>query len=45
MQESVALLRLLADSSADVKACRFRDSDDVFTDIRRMITKKRDERK
>lgn len=40
MQESVALLRLLADSSADVKACRFRDSDDVFTDIRRMIAEK-----
>jgi hypothetical protein len=44
MQESLALLRLLADSSADVEAGRLRDSDEVFADIRRMIAEKRDER-
>ena len=45
MQESLALLRLLADSSADVEAGRLRDSDEVFADIRRLIAEKRDERK
>jgi prevent-host-death family protein len=44
MQESLALLRMLADSSADVEAGRIRDSDTVFADIRRMIAEKRDER-
>lgn len=38
MQESLALLRMLADSSADVEAGHFRDSDDVFSDISRLIT-------
>jgi prevent-host-death family protein len=45
MQESLALLRMLADSSADVEAGNLRDSDDVFADLRRMIAEKRDERK
>ena len=44
MQESLALLRMLADSSADVEAGRLRDSDAVFGDIRRMIAEKRNER-
>jgi phage terminase Nu1 subunit (DNA packaging protein) len=41
MQESLALLRLLADSSADVEAGNLRDSVEVFADIRRMIAEKR----
>ena len=45
MQESLALLRMLADSSADVEAGRIRDSDEVFADIRRMIAGQRDARK
>jgi len=45
MQESLALLRLLADSSADVEAGRLEDSDEVFADIRRMIAEMRDERR
>ena len=44
MQESLALLRILADSFADVEAGLLRDSDEVFADIRRMIAEKRDER-
>jgi len=44
MQESLALLRMLADSSADVEAGNVRDSDAVFADIRRIIAEKRDER-
>lgn len=45
MQESLALLRMLADSSADVEAGNLRDSDAVFADIRKMIAEKRDERR
>jgi len=45
MQESLALLRILADSSADVEAGRLRDSDEVFADICKMIAEKRDARK
>ena len=44
MQESLALLRMLADSSADVEANRLRESDEVFDDIRRMIADKSNER-
>lgn len=44
MQESLALLRMLADSAADVEAGNLRDSDEVFADIRKMIAGKRDER-
>jgi len=44
MQESLALLRMLADSAADVEAGNLRDSDEVFGDIRKMIAEKRDER-
>lgn len=44
MQESLALLRMLADSAADVEAGNLRDSDEVFADIRKMIAEKRDER-
>ena len=43
MQESLAMLRLLADSSADVEAGNLRDSDEVFADARRMIAQKRNE--
>ena len=43
MQESLAFLRMLADSSADVEAGNLRDSDKVFADIRRMVAEKRDE--
>lgn len=41
IQESLALLRMLADSSADAEAGRLRDSDEVFADIRKAITEKR----
>lgn len=44
IQESLALLRMLADSSADAEAGRLRDSDEVFADIRKAITEKRGER-
>lgn len=44
MRQSLALLRMLADSSADVEAGNLRDSDQVFTDIRMLIAKKRNER-
>jgi len=44
IQESLALLRMLADSSADAEAGRLRDSDEVFSDIREMIAEKRGER-
>ncbi|MBG0774942.1 MAG: type II toxin-antitoxin system Phd/YefM family antitoxin [Desulfovibrionaceae bacterium] len=44
MQESLALLRMLADSAADVEAGNLRDSDEVFADIRKMIAEKRNER-
>ena len=43
MQESLALLRLLADSSADVEAGRVRDSEEVFADARKLIARKREE--
>lgn len=43
MQQSLALLRLLADSSADVEAGRVRDSEDVFADARKLIARKREE--
>ena len=43
MQESLALLRMLADSAVDVEAGHLRDSDEVFTDIRELIAEKRDE--
>ena len=43
MQESLALLRMLADSAGDVEAGHLRDSDEVFTDIRKLIAEKRDE--
>ncbi|MCB8572297.1 type II toxin-antitoxin system Phd/YefM family antitoxin [Bilophila wadsworthia] len=44
MQESLAMLRMLADSSADVEAGRVRDSDEVFADARNMIAEMRNER-
>lgn len=44
IQESLALLRMLADSSADAEAGRLRDSDEVFADIRKAITEMRGER-
>jgi prevent-host-death family protein len=44
IQESLALLRMLADSSADAEAGRLRDSDEVFADVRKMIAEKRGER-
>ena len=44
IQESLALLRMLADSSADAEAGRLRDSDEVFADARKMIAEKRGER-
>lgn len=44
MQQSLALLRMLADSSADVDAANIRDSDEVFADIHAMIAEKRHER-
>ena len=34
MQQSLALLRMLADSSIDVEAGRLRDADEVFADLR-----------
>lgn len=40
MQESLSLLRMLADSTADAEAGRLRDADAVFDDIRRMIAEK-----
>lgn len=43
MQESLAMLRMLADSSADVEAGNLRDSDEVFADIRNMIAEKRND--
>ncbi len=43
MQESMALMYMLADSSADVEAGALRDSDEVFADIRRMIARKKAE--
>ena len=45
MQESLALLRMLADSAHDVEAGQVRDADAVFADIRTMIAEKRDGRR
>ena len=44
IQESLALLRMLADSSADAEAGRVRDSDEIFADARKMVAEKRGER-
>ena len=41
MQESLPLLRLLADSSADIEAGRVRDADEVFTDMHTLIAQKK----
>ena len=43
MQESLALLRMLEASSADVEAGNVRDSEDVFNDARRIIAAMRAE--
>lgn len=43
MQESLALLRMLEASSADVEAGNVRDSEDVFNDARRLIAAMRAE--
>ena len=40
MQQSLALLRMLADSSMDVEAGRLRDADDVFADLRTSLAEK-----
>lgn len=45
MQQSLAMLRMLADSSADVEAGRVRDADEVFADARKMIAEMRNERR
>lgn len=44
MQQSLAMLRLLADSTAAAEAGKLHNSDEVFDDIRTMIAKKRSER-
>jgi prevent-host-death family protein len=44
IQESLALLRMLADGSADAEAGRLRDADEVFADLRTVIAEKRGER-
>ena len=44
MQQSLAMLRMLADSAADVEAGRVRDIDEVFTDAREMIAEMRNGR-
>jgi len=44
MQQSLAMLRMLADSTADVEAGRVRDIDEVFADAREMIAEMRNER-
>lgn len=43
IQESLALLRILEQSAADVEAGKVRDSDAVFAGLRRMIAEKRKE--
>ena len=43
MQESLAMLRMLASSVADIEAGRVRDADEVFADLRTMIATKREE--
>ena len=40
MQQSLALLRMLADSSRDVEAGRLRDADEVFADLRTSLAEK-----
>lgn len=40
MQQSLALLRMLADSSIDVEAGRLRDADEVFADLRISLAEK-----
>ncbi len=40
MQQSLALLRMLADSSMDVEAGRLRDADEVFADLRTSLAEK-----
>ena len=40
MQQSLALLRMLADSSIDVEAGRLRDADEVFDDLRTSLAEK-----
>ncbi len=44
MQQSLAMLRMLAESSADVETGRVRDSDEVFADARKLIARMRNER-
>lgn len=43
MQQSLAMLRILADSFADVEAGRVRDSDEVFAEAQKIIDQKRKE--
>ena len=45
LQESLALLRLLEMSAADVEAGNVRDADEVFADIRLMIAEMREKQK
>ena len=40
MQQSLALLRMLADSSMDVEAGRLRDADEVFAELRTSLAEK-----
>ena len=40
MQQSLALLRMLADRSMDVEAGRLRDADEVFADLRTSLAEK-----
>ena len=44
MQQSLAMLRMLADSTAAAEAGKLHDSDEVFDEIRGMIAEKRNER-
>ena len=43
MQESLAMLRMLASSTADVEAGRVRDAEQVFADLHQLIAQKREE--
>lgn len=45
LQESLAMLRMLEMSAADVEAGRVRDADEVFDEIRHMIAEKRKEQR
>ena len=40
MQQSLALLRMLADSSIDVEAGRLRDADEAFAELRTSLAEK-----